>query len=55
MLKITVSDISGKKLKVIDQIKSQQKSLDLSDFPSGCYFVIVETEHSRIVKKIIKK
>lgn len=55
ILKITVSDISGKKLKVIDQIKSQQKSLDLSDFPSGCYFVIVETEHSRIVKKIIKK
>lgn len=52
---ISVSNITGMKIKEIDKIKATHFAINLFDFPAGCYFVTVKTENSSIVKKIIKK
>ncbi len=55
IVRISVSDISGKTIKMVDKIDKNRYDLDLSESPVGCYFVSVLTENSCIVKKIIKE
>ena len=55
IVRIYVSDISGKTIKMVDKIDKNRYDLDLSESPVGCYFVYVLTENTSIVKKIIKE
>ena len=55
IVSISISDVSGKTIKSVDQKESNHYNLDLSESPVGCYFVYVLTENSSIVKKLIKK
>ena len=55
IVRISVSDISGKTIKMVDKKDKNRYDLDLSESPVGCYFVYVLTENTSIVKKIIKE
>ncbi|NPA67670.1 MAG: T9SS type A sorting domain-containing protein, partial [Chlorobi bacterium] len=46
-----IFDISGKQIKII----SEKKQYDISDFPSGIYFLKIYSSDKTFVKKIIKK
>jgi Secretion system C-terminal sorting domain len=49
--KITISNSSGM---LINKAKAQDKVLDFSKYPSGLYFISIETSEGRLTKKIIK-
>lgn len=53
--KITIYDILGTGVKTFDTQNRTKYELDLSDCSSGCYYVAVETDESKIVKRIIIK
>ncbi len=51
---IFISDITGKR--IIENIETQQnKIFDFSDFESGIYFIIIQTEKEILKAKIIKR
>lgn len=53
--KITVHNVFGTMVKEIEATRKASIYLDLSDCPTGCYYVAINTDNSRIVKPIIKK
>ena len=54
IVRISVTDVSGKIIKSVEKKDSNHFDLDLSEKPAGCYFVYVLTDNSSVVKKIIK-
>lgn len=53
--KITVHNVFGSVVKTIESPNKTKLDFDLSDCATGCYYITIETENSRIVKPIIKK
>lgn len=53
--KITVHNVFGSVVKTIESPNKTKLDFDLSDYATGCYYITIETENSRIVKPIIKK
>jgi hypothetical protein len=55
-LKFAFSDLQGKVLRIENAVYSKNSyGFNLSDFPSGLYFLSVETEKGRVVKKLWKE
>jgi hypothetical protein len=52
--KISVSDISGKIIKVINNLESSNAKIDLTVAQTGIYFVTISANNQQIVKRIIK-
>ena len=53
--KITVHNVFGTSVKEVETKEKTRINLDLSDCPTGCYYVAINTDNSRVVKPIIKK
>lgn len=53
--KITVYNVFGTSVKEVETKEKTRINLDLSDCPTGCYYVAINTDNSRVVKPIIKK
>jgi hypothetical protein len=52
--KVTVFDINGKVLKVIDsELSLDSIQMNLSDFSKGVYFVEISNDFDKVVRKII--
>ncbi|HKL08883.1 MAG TPA: T9SS type A sorting domain-containing protein, partial [Bacteroidales bacterium] len=52
--KLTISDITGKKIREKTQIQ-QNESIDLSSFVSGIYIISIQTDKKIFTTKIIKE
>jgi hypothetical protein len=52
--RLWVSDISGRTVYVSNQNSSNQLTIDLSQYDNGLYFLNIESEGERVVKKIVK-
>lgn len=51
---INVRDVLGKSIKIIDAAKSNETTIDVSQFSKGIYFVEITTaNHSKITKKLM--
>ena len=48
---ISIFDITGKQIIVINTINSETKTLDISNFSNGIYFMIINSE---VTKRLIK-
>ena len=48
---INIFDITGKQILVINTINSETKTLDISNFSNGIYFMIINSE---VTKRLIK-
>ena len=53
--RITIYDILGNAVKNINIQGKRNFDLDLSDYPTGCYYISISGNDSYIVKQIIKK
>lgn len=53
--KITAYNILGSEIKTFYPQERTNYEIDMSDSPSGCYFIAIETDNNKIVKRIIIK
>ncbi|NQY07863.1 MAG: T9SS type A sorting domain-containing protein, partial [Flavobacteriaceae bacterium] len=51
---LAVYDMIGNRLYQSEVIQTNQSSLDLSQYPSGIYFIKVITEKGTVIKKVIR-
>ncbi len=56
IIKVSIFNINGKKIKEYDSIENPQKfTLDLKELKQGIFFLSIDTKSEKIVKKFIKE
>jgi len=50
---ISIQNVLGEEIVVVKNIANDIFSLDLSSFPRGIYFAIIDTDKGRSTKKIL--
>ena len=48
---ISITDVNGKMLREINNVKDKTLSIDLSDYPNGIYFIHIDKELHKVIKK----
>ncbi len=55
MCDIILTDVSGRKLKMINNNGNTKTTIDISEYPEGMYFISITNKHHIHTQKIIKQ